>query len=87
MDHTEVPRERTRFVELGKAIEKLWGERGNHRAPTDPARDRAVLHTNNQLPFEEIVAALDAIYDTQRVVTLGRQSGSVPAFDVSFVTD
>lgn len=87
IDRVEVPREHARFVELAKAVGRLWGQRGGHRAASDIVRDRAVLHTSNQLAFEDVAAALDAIYETKRTVTYRGLTGTIPAFDVAFAAD
>lgn len=65
-----------RFPSLSEAITKEWQAQGQHRAPTDPKHDRAVLHVQNDLPFSEIVAVLDALHAPRR--------GSRSAFDVAF---
>jgi biopolymer transport protein ExbD len=71
------------YPDLAKQVVAEWGRRGSHRAETDRARDRAVLHAGNAAPFEEIVAAMDAIHAAEK--TVGRRS--VPAFDVVFAVD
>lgn len=65
-----------RYPALKDAITKEWEAQGAHRAPTDPALDRAVLHVPNDTPFADIVAVLDALHAPRR--------GKTSAFDVSF---
>lgn len=65
-----------RFPALSDAISHEWNAQGEHRSPTDQRLDRAVLHVQNDLPFSEVVAVLDALHAPRR----GRSS----AFDVSF---
>lgn len=90
LDETEAPRRAisdkeaaVTYPDLAKLVVAEWGRRGSHRAETDPAKDRAVLHASNAAAFEEIVAAMDAIHAAEK--TLGRRS--VPAFDVVFAAD
>jgi len=65
-----------RFPALTQAITKEWETRGEHRAVSDPALDRAVLHVQNDLPFSDVVAVLDALHAPRR--------GKLSAFDVAF---
>jgi biopolymer transport protein ExbD len=67
--------EETRYPALSEAISKQWQAQGVHRAPADPARDRAVVHVPNDVPFSEIVAVLDALHAPRR--------GKASAFDVA----
>jgi biopolymer transport protein ExbD len=73
-----------RFPELSRRVRELWTQRGAHRAPTDAARDRAVLHTSNTASFDEIVGAMDAIAMTRRDALKGAPQ---PAFDMVFAVD
>jgi biopolymer transport protein ExbD len=65
-----------RYPDLSRAITSEWEAHGVHRAVTDPALDRAVLHVPNDAPFAEIVAVLDSLHAPRR--------GESSAFDVSF---
>jgi biopolymer transport protein ExbD len=65
-----------RYPALAEAITKEWQAQGQHRAAADAKLDRAVLHVQNDLPFSEIVAVLDALHAPRR----GKRS----AFDVAF---
>jgi hypothetical protein len=51
---------------------------------SDKAVDLAVLHTDNRLPFREIVAVMDAIYETQRDFKSGGEVKRHPVFNVTF---
>jgi biopolymer transport protein ExbD len=73
-----------RFPTLAAEVTKAWEKSGVHRAPADPRRDRAVLHTGNAALFEDIVAGMDAIHATSREVS---GIGKAPAFDVVFAVD
>ncbi len=72
-----------RFADLGAAIEKEWKTEGTTRAPTDFRRDRAVLHTSNDTRYEEMIAAMDAIYGVTRTA----RGGNVPAFAVTLAAN
>jgi biopolymer transport protein ExbD len=69
-----------RYPELQAALQKEWAEDGAHRDTRDPKRDRVVLQTSNGARYEEVVAAMDAVYGVTRVA-LG---ATVPAFAVTF---
>jgi hypothetical protein len=68
-----------RFPELSAALNREWEAHGVHRAPNDRALDQAVLHVQNDLPFAEIVAVLDALHAPRRA---GRS-----AFEVAFAAN
>jgi biopolymer transport protein ExbD len=68
-----------RFPALSDAISREWSAQGQHRAETDHALDRAVLHVPNNLPFSEIVAILDALHAPRRA--------GHSAFDVAFASN
>jgi hypothetical protein len=65
-----------RFPALEDAITREWQAQDTHRAASDPKLDHAVLHVQNDLPFAEIVALLDALHAPRR--------GRASAFDVTF---
>ena len=46
--------------------------------------DQAILHSDNRLPFKEIVAVLDALYATKREMKLGAKTEMVPVFNMTF---
>lgn len=69
--------------ELTNALRRHAKEYGTRRLP----RDRAVLHTGNDTPFERVAAWLDAIHEPRRTVVLGARETDAPAFDVAFSID
>ena len=69
----------TRYPALTEAITREWQAQGVHRAESDPALDRAVVHVANDAPFAEIVALLDALHAPRR--------GKASAFDVSLANN
>jgi biopolymer transport protein ExbD len=85
LDTQRVPRvevkvgSEARFPALTEAITLQWKAQGQHRAPGDPALDRAVLHVPNDVPFAEIVAVLDSLHAPRR--------GKTSAFDVAFAAN
>jgi len=64
-----------RYPDLARAVEQEWARSGGHRDPADRAVDQAVLHTDDQLPFREMAAVLDAIESPKRSLKL--PSGAV----------
>lgn len=68
-----------RFQGLSEAITKEWQAQGQHRADSDRKLDRAVLHVQNDAPFSDIVALLDALHAPRR--------GKASAFDVAFASN
>lgn len=68
-----------RYPGLSQALTAEWQAHGVHRAVTDPALDRAVLHVPNDAAFAEIVAVLDSLHAPRR--------GKSSAFDVSLSSD
>lgn len=68
-----------RFPALSQALTAQWNAQGQHRAVRDPALDRAVMHVQNDLPFSEIVAVLDALHAPRK--------GGKGAFEVAFATN
>lgn len=65
-----------RFPALSEAISREWQAQGEHRDASDRRLDHAVLHVQNDLPFSEIVAVLDALHAPRR--------GASSAFEVAF---
>ncbi|HRI66835.1 MAG TPA: biopolymer transporter ExbD [Polyangium sp.] len=76
--------EMVRYPELAKRIEQEWQTNANHRDPSDKKLDQAILHTDNRAPFKEVVAVLDALYATRRVVKLPDGDKELPAFNMTF---
>lgn len=73
----------TRYPELGRVLAQQWRARGLHRAPSDPARDLAVLHTSNAEPYGELVAVMDALHEPKR----SYDGQAQPVFAVSFAAN
>jgi biopolymer transport protein ExbD len=73
-----------RYPDLAKAIEEEWNRMGEHKNASDRMPDRAVIHTNDQLPFGEIAAVLDAINAPKRDLSLGGAVSKMPAFAATF---
>lgn len=73
-----------RYVDLAKKFEEEWKQNGQHKDPADMKLDQAILHTDNRLPFKEIVAVLDALYTPKREMKLGNKTETVPAFNMTF---
>jgi biopolymer transport protein ExbD len=74
-----------RYPELAKKIESEWMQQGGHKDPSDRKLDQCILHSDNRMPFKEIIAVLDALYSPQREMRF--QDGSakkVPAFNMTF---
>lgn len=89
VDTRQLPRPETvgakapRYTDLSRVLGEEWQRHGVHRAASDPRQDRLVLHTSNALPFEEVVAVMDALNATKR----GGSAAGTPAFAVSFAVD
>jgi biopolymer transport protein ExbD len=80
---SDVERDPARFTALAKALENEWRANGQHRGQVDSERDRVVLHTSNDARYDEIVAAMDAVYSVKR--PLGAHA--TEAFAVTFAVD
>ncbi len=72
------------FDALEQQIAMEWKLNGSHRDPADAVQDRAVLHTDNRLPFKEITSVLDAIHGTKRPLRIGGAEQQVAAFNPTF---
>lgn len=73
------PGQDIRFPALTEAITQEWSARGLHHGRSDRALDKAVLHVQNDVPFSEVVAVLDALHAP-------RHAGK-SAFDVAFAAN
>lgn len=74
-----------RYPDLAKKIEAEWTSNGSHRDPSDKKVDQCTLHTDNRLPFREIVGVLDALYSPKRDMKFpDGQTKKVPAFNMTF---
>ncbi len=84
----DVPREHgPRFGALASAVQAEWKAVGEHKAPEDRGRDRAVVHAPNDLPYKELIAMMDAVSAPRRTVAFGGATAVAPAFDVTFAAD
>jgi biopolymer transport protein ExbD len=74
-----------RYTELGAKIKTEWEQNGSHRDPSDKKFDQAIMHSDNRAPFKEIIAVLDALYATRRMVKLpdGGEK-EFPVFNMTF---
>lgn len=74
-----------RYPDLAKKIEAEWTSNGSHRDPSDKKVDQCTLHTDNRLPFREIVGVLDALYSPKRDMKFpDGQTKKVPVFNMTF---
>ena len=76
-----------RFPELARALDDEWRANGMHRAPSDPKRDSAVLHTSNTLAYADLVGVMDAVRAVKRRDSNGVSNEGDAAFAVSFAVD
>jgi biopolymer transport protein ExbD len=72
-----------RYPDLAERVQEEWRSNGAHRDYADPKFDRAVLHSQNQEVFGDLVAVLDAVHSVHRAA--GSSIGE-PAFAVTFAT-
>ncbi len=81
VSETRVPRDgQTAYDDLGDTIVKEWALHGSHQNPSDRKRDRCVIHTDNQLPFKEMVAVMDAVQTAKRELNVKGTNQRVAAF-------
>lgn len=72
------------LTELKRRIAAEWQSHGQHKAASDQLLDTAVLHTDNQLPYRDVVAVMDAIQATKRDVAFGSRVEPSPVFNTTF---
>jgi biopolymer transport protein ExbD len=94
VSETKVPKpdqsgsDTVRYDDLAKKLGEEWKLHGGHQDPSDKKIDQAVLHSDNKLPFKEIIAVLDALYETKReMVFQGGQREQIPVFNMSFAVN
>jgi biopolymer transport protein ExbD len=75
------------YPALAAGIARDWNTFGSHRAPSDPKFDRAVLHTDNAVPFSDLIAIIDAVNEPRRDVAFGSALQRVPVFSVTFAVN
>lgn len=73
-----------RYPALAEKIAAEWKSVGQHRDPTDKKFDQAVLHTDNETPYSNIIGVIDAIYQPKRPFNTGKKTEQMPAFNVTF---
>jgi len=73
-----------RYAELAAKIKTEWEQNGAHRDPSDKKFDQAIMHSDNRAPFKEIIAVLDALYATRRMVKLPDGEKELPVFNMTF---
>jgi biopolymer transport protein ExbD len=86
LERFDVPRTRVanRYPDLAAKIGETWNASGDHRAATDHAHDRAVLHTDDAASYADLVAVMDAIRAVDRPMNEGSRMLREPAFDLVF---
>ncbi len=81
----ENPGEPIRYPDLAAKIQTEWAAQGGHKDAADPKVDQAILHSDNRVPFKELIAVLDALYATKRErVDAKGKTVKVPAFNMTF---
>jgi len=74
-----------RYPELARALEKEWKQYREHFDAADRKQDQLVLHTDDRVPFRELVAVLDAANTTHRPLRTGDgRQRDVAAFNTTF---
>ncbi|MFO0555442.1 MAG: biopolymer transporter ExbD [Polyangiaceae bacterium] len=71
---------------LKEQLAASWHAHGIHKDAADLGSDRLVLHTDNRMPYGEIVEVMDAVSATQREMKIGPRTTEVPAFAMTFAT-
>jgi hypothetical protein len=76
-----------RYPDLAAKIESEWKTVGQHRDPSDKKFDQAILHTDNETQYSNIIGVIDAIYQPKRGYTVGGKNQQMPAFNVTFAVN
>jgi biopolymer transport protein ExbD len=76
-----------RFPDLERRVAEEWRTQGVHKSPTDDKSDQAVLHSQNETEFGELVAVMDALHAQRRERRVGNLTAQVPAFAVTFAVN
>ncbi len=90
VSETKVPKpaskgdEIIKYEELAKKVGEEWKDNGGHHDQSDKKVDQAVIHCDNRLKFKQIVAVLDALYDTKRDMLIKDKIKKVPVFNMTF---
>jgi len=69
-----------RFPDLAVEIEKQWKEYGYHKNDDDTKQDQAIIFVDNRVSFSDVVAVIDAIYQTKRTF----KGAQLSSFNVTF---
>ena len=71
-------------ADLAAAFTEEWNLRGGHKDPSDLRVDQAVLHSDDKLPFRDLVAVMDGLYAPKRAMSYGQRETQVPVFNATF---
>jgi hypothetical protein len=72
---------------LASEVGAMWEASGLHRAPNDERFDQAVIHVEDEVPYEILVGVVDALYAPRRSIPSGRRSVRVSALNVNLAGD
>ena len=87
ISETHLPREGGAAIDdLGATVAKEWKTHGSHQHPSDKKRDRCIIHTDNRLPFREMVAVMDAVQVAKREINFDGAKERVAAFDTALAS-
>jgi biopolymer transport protein ExbD len=73
-----------KYGDLAKKLGEEWKQHGSHSDKSDKKLDQAVVHSDNQLIFKEVIAVLDALYEAKREMVLDGKARKIPVFNMSF---
>jgi biopolymer transport protein ExbD len=76
-----------KYGDLGKKLGEDWKTHGSHNDKSDKKVDQAVIHSDNGLPFKEVIGVLDALYETKREMVIEGNTYTVPVFNMSFAVN
>ena len=76
-----------RYPDLEKRLAEEWQSQGVHKSPTDDKTDQAVLHSQNDTEFGDLLAVMDALHSQRRERRVGSAVARVPAFAVTFAAN
>ncbi|MFT3774504.1 MAG: hypothetical protein QM820_54800 [Minicystis sp.] len=68
---------------LATAVREEWTQKGFHKDPADPIRDRAILRVGPGASFQAVLPVVQAVLATTRPRIVGGDSRVAPAFVVS----
>jgi len=78
---------KVQYLELGDKIESEWKTVGQHRDGSDKKFDQAILHTDNDTPYVNIIGVIDAIYRPKRDYQVNGKTEKMSAFNVTFAVN